>query len=148
LDGIINLDDHGLIEIDDYLQTSESNIYAAGDATKVPYAPGNDKRLIPLAGNARRQAVIAAKNIAAGKTNLPLPAVSGTSGLGLFDYKFANTGIKDVDADSLDVEVASKYYEEQILPDFMHDDTKIAMKIHYEKESHRIVGAQLMSKKD
>src|SRR5699024_1013246 len=27
LDGIINLDDHGLIEIDDYLQTSDSNIY-------------------------------------------------------------------------------------------------------------------------
>src|SRR5690625_4572983 len=77
-----------------------------------------------------------------------MPAVSGTSGLGLFDYKFANTGIKDVDADSLDVDVASKYYEEQILPDFMHDDTKIAMKIHYEKESHSIVGAQLMSKKD
>src|SRR5699024_12818264 len=43
---------------------------------------------------------------------------------------------------------ASKYYEEQILPDFMHDDTKIAMKIHYEKESHRIVVAQLMSKKE
>src|SRR5699024_12220077 len=55
LDGIINLDEHGLIEIDDYLQTSDSNIYAAGDATKVPYAPGNDKRLIPLASNARRQ---------------------------------------------------------------------------------------------
>src|SRR5690625_2412542 len=77
-----------------------------------------------------------------------MPAVSGTSGLRLYDYKFANTGIKDVDADSLDVELASKYYEEQILPDFMHDDTKIAMKIHYEKESHRIVGAQLMSTKD
>jgi len=148
LDGIINLDDRGLIEIDDYLQTSDSNIYAAGDATKIPYAPGKDKRLIPLASNARRQSVIAAKNIATGKNKFTMPAVSGTSGLGLFDYKFANTGIKDVDADSLDVEVASKYYEEQILPDFMHDDTKIAMKIHYEKESHRIVGAQLMSKKD
>src|SRR5699024_442039 len=54
----------------------------------------------------------------------------------------------DVNADSLDVEVASKYYEEQILPDFMHDDTKIAMKNHYEKNSHRIVGAQLMLKKN
>src|SRR5699024_11137090 len=67
LDGIINLDDHGLSEIDDYLQTSDSNISAAGDATKVPYASGNDKRLTPLASNARRQAAIAAKNIAAGK---------------------------------------------------------------------------------
>src|SRR5690625_3776872 len=148
LDGIIKLDDRGLIEVDDYLLTSDSYIYAAGDATRIPYAPGNDKRLIPLASNARRQAVIAAKNIAAGKNKFTMPAVSGTSGLGLFDYKFANTGIKDVDADSLDVDVASKYYEERILPDFMHDDTKIAMKIHYEKESHRTVGAQLQSKND
>src|SRR5699024_8189553 len=67
VDGIINLDDSGLIEDDDYLLTSDSYIYAAGDATRIPYAPGNDKRLIPLASNARRQAVIAAKNIAAGK---------------------------------------------------------------------------------
>src|SRR5690625_7439979 len=85
LDGIINLDDRGLIEIDDYLQTSDSNIYAAGDATKIPYAPGKDKRLIPLASNARRQSVIAVKSIATGKNKFRIPAVSGTSGLGLFD---------------------------------------------------------------
>lgn len=148
LDGILDLDDRGFVQVDDYLQTSNQDIYAAGDATKVPYAPGNDKRSIPLASNARRQGVIAAKNMATDKNKYKMPAVSGTSGLALFDYKFAGTGVKDIDADTLGVEVDSQYYEEQILPDFMRDDTKIAMKIHFEKDSHRIVGAQLMSQKD
>src|SRR5699024_4624439 len=148
LDGIINLDDRGLIEVDDYLLTSDSYIYAAGDATRVPYAPGNDKRLSPLPRNARRQAVIAAKNIAAGNNKFKMPPVSGTAGVGLFDYKLAIAAKEDVEHGSLNADVDSKYYEEQILPDFMHDDTKIAMNIYYEKESYRIVGAQLMSKKD
>lgn len=148
LDGVVDMDERGFVQVDEYLQTSNPDIYAAGDATKVPFAPGNDKRSIALASNARRQAVIAAKNMAAGENKYKMPAVSGTSGLALFDYKFANTGVKDVDADTLGVEVASQYHEEQILPDFMHDDTKIAMKIHFEKDSHRIVGAQLMSQKD
>lgn len=108
---------------------TNDNIYAAGDATKVPYA--------------RRQAVIAA-----GKNKYKMPAVSGSFGLALFDYKFATTGIKDIDADTLEAKIESKYYEEQILPNFMYEETKITIKIHYENDIHRRVGAQLMSKKD
>ncbi|GAB4075135.1 FAD-dependent oxidoreductase [Barrientosiimonas marina] len=148
LNGIVDLDERGFVKVDEYLQTSHQDIYAGGDATKVPFAPGNDKRSIPLAGNARRQAVIAAKNMAADENKYKMPAVSSTSGLALFDYKFANTGIKDANADTLSAAIDSQYHEEQILPNFMHDDTKIAMKIHYEQDSHRIVGAQLMSQKD
>src|SRR5690625_7654844 len=91
LDGIINLDDRGLIEVDDCLLTSDSYIYAAGDATRIPYAPGNDKRLIPLASNARRQAVIAPNNIAAVINKFTQPAVSRSSGVDLFQFTVAHT---------------------------------------------------------
>src|SRR5699024_4466994 len=53
LDGIVERDNKGFVQVDEYLQTSNPDIYAAGDATKVPFAPGNDKRSIALASNAR-----------------------------------------------------------------------------------------------
>lgn len=148
LDGILEKDDRGFVKVNEYQESSEKDIYVGGDATKIPFAPAHDKRSIALASNARRQGVIAAKNIAAGENKYKMPEVSGTSGLSLFDYHFAATGVKDVDADTLDTEVDSKYYETVVLPKFMKDETKVAMKIHFEKDSHRIVGAQIMSTED
>ena len=147
LKGILDLDERGFVQIDSNMKESADDIYVAGDATKVPYAPSdNDYRSIALASNARRQGVVAAMNIV-GKPQT-MPSVSGTSGLTLFDYKFASTGVKDIDAGNLEVEVASTYYEEAIRPNFIGDAGKIMMKIHYEKDSHRILGAQLMSRED
>lgn len=146
LDGIVDLNKDSTVVINDYLETSEKDIYAVGDATKIPFAPNHGHKLIALASNARRQGVIAAMN-AAGK-KVKMPEVSGTSGLTLFDYKLACTGVKDIDKDTIDAEVDSKYVEEKRRPTFMDDEDIVQMKIHFEKESHRIVGAQLLSTYD
>lgn len=146
LDGILALNERGFVEVNEFMQsTTNPDIYVAGDATLIPFAPTGDKRGIALASNARRQGVIAAKNMLLGN-KFEMPAVSGTSALSLFDYHFACTGVKDVDADTKTVD--SKYHVETIRPKFIGDDTTVQMKIHFEKETNRIVGAQLMSKKD
>ncbi|MGX7106212.1 FAD-dependent oxidoreductase [Hutsoniella sourekii] len=146
----LTVNDRGFVAVDEHMQAEGvEDIYVAGDATHIPFAPTGDARAIALASNARRQGVIAAKNIAAGENKFTMPAVSGTSGLSLFDYHFACTGIKDIDVErGIDLDVESKYHEELILPKFIGDDTTIHMKVHYEKDSHRILGAQLMSEKD
>ena len=145
LKGILDMNEKGFVEVNEYLESSEKDIYVAGDATLIPFAPNHGKRPIALASNARRQAVIAAKNLIHGN-KMEMVEVSGTSGLALFDYNFACTGVKDVDANVVEAEVDSKYHVEQILPDFIQNPEKVHMKIHFEKESHRIVGAQIMSK--
>lgn len=147
LKGILDLDERGFVLVDKHMKSSQEDIYVAGDATKVPYAPiDNSERAIALASNARRQGIVAALNIV-GKP-AEMSAVSGTSGLALFDYNFASTGVKNIDAATVGVEVASTYYDEAIRPQFMGDAGKIMMKVHYEKDSHRILGAQLMSTED
>lgn len=145
LKGILDLDDKGFVKVNEYMESSAEGVYVAGDATHIPFAPNHGKRPIALASNARRQAVIAAKNLVHGN-EMKMVEVSGTSGLALFDYHFACTGVKDVDKDSVDAEVDSKYYVEKIYPDFMQEEQDVHMKIHFEKDSHRIVGAQLMAK--
>lgn len=146
LDGILERDEKGFVKVNEYLESSETDIYVAGDATHIPYAPTGGTMPIALASNARRQGAVAAKNLLGHK--MAMPAVSGTSGLALFDYNFASTGIKDCNLASLELEVESKYHEEKILPDFIGDDSTIHMKIHFEKDTHRVLGAQLMSRQN
>ncbi|MFO8069444.1 MAG: FAD-dependent oxidoreductase [Alkalibacterium sp.] len=146
LEGILDLDKDGTVAVNEYMETSAKDIFAAGDAVKIPFAPTNGKKLLALAPNARRQAVIAAKNM--GGKKMEMPSVTGTSGLSLFTHKFASTGVKDIDSDTVDAEVISKYVEEKLRPKFMGDDETVLMKVYFEKDSQRIVGAQLMSTYD
>lgn len=148
LEGTLEMTEHGYIQVNEYQQSSEEDIYVAGDATMYPYAPTDGSAPTGLATLSSRQAVIAAKNVAAGENKFKTPAMSGTAALHLFDYTFASTGINDSSAADSGLDVSSKFYKTRILPEFMDDDREILMKIHYETDSHRILGAQLMSKKD
>ena len=76
---------------------------------------------------------------------MTMPRVSGTSGLQLFDYKFGQTGIHGTEIDNYDGNLGQTYVEELIRPQFMQDDTKIHMKIIYDKDT--AYGGQVMSKK-
>ncbi|MDU0850368.1 MAG: FAD-dependent oxidoreductase, partial [Staphylococcus epidermidis] len=142
----IDLGKKGIININHQQQTSAKDVYAGGDATLVPFAPVSEDRYIALATNSRRQGVVAAKNML-GK-EMTMPRVSGTSGLQLFDYKFGQTGIHGTEIDNYDGNLGQTYVEELIRPQFMQDDTKIHMKIIYDKDTHRILGGQVMSKED
>lgn len=147
LDGTLNLDQRGFVEVDENMQTSAKDVYAAGDATAIPFAPTNDKAYIALATNARRQGVIMARH-ASGDDAAKMGRVNGTSGLAVFDYKFATTGIKDSNAKTYNGNVKSVYKEESIRPSFMHDEEKVLMKLHYDADNGRVLGAQLMSTYD
>lgn len=145
LEGVLDLSEDGTVKINDKQETSAKDIYAAGDATRVPFKPDNSNRIIALATNARRQGVVAALNIAGKETKMP--AVSGASGLAFFDYHFAQVGAHDIDLEKeTEVEVKTHFTEEKVRPDFMGGDETVYMKIFYEKDTHRIVGGQLMSK--
>lgn len=150
LEDTLELTPGGLIQIDDYLQTSASDVYAIGDATLVKFAPtdGTPSR-IALASNARRQGRFAAKNALGYKK--AVPSVSGSSALSLFDYKFASTGIKEGTAGNYGVETMSTLVTDSYRPPFVPDkygNAKVYFKLTYDPETTRILGAQIMSKED
>jgi len=150
LEDTLELTPGGLIQIDDYLQTSASDVYAIGDATLVKFAPtdGTPSR-IALASNARRQGRFAAKNALGYKK--AVPSVSGSSALSLFDYKFASTGIKEGTAGNYGVETMSTLVTDSYRPPFVPDkygNAKVYFKLTYDPETTRILGAQIMSKEN
>lgn len=147
LQGILELDENGFVEVNDYLETSAEDVYAGGDATLIPFDATGNKACVGLATNARKQGVTAAKN-AMGEA-VKVKGVNGTSGLAFFDLKFATTGLKDSTMDTYDGEVKSYYCEEKVRPSFMRDgDITVEMKIFYDAETETILGAQFLSTED
>lgn len=146
LKDILDVDDRGFVRIDEYTQTSAENVFAGGDATYIPYGPTGKEQSVALATSARRQGIVSAKNMEENKYKQP--AVNGTSALPFFDYKLATTGLGETACERAGIDYESKYVEEQILPDFRGDDTTVHLKITYEKDNHKILGGQILSKSD
>ncbi|VDG33109.1 NADH peroxidase [Lactobacillus plantarum JDM1] [Lactiplantibacillus mudanjiangensis] len=149
LKGVVDLDDHGLIKINQYLQTSQPDIYAVGDATLVPFAPTGQSARIALATNARRQGRFAAKNLLGIPS--PMPAVSGSSALSVFDYHFSSTGVKTGTSKKLGIRSASVLVTDTVRPKFVPNNAgndKVWFKLTFDPDDGRVLGAQIMSKID
>src|SRR5699024_5573267 len=63
LRGQVDMDRHGAIIINEYTQTSNPDIYAAGDACTVIFNPTGKHAYMPLATNAIRQGALAGTNV-------------------------------------------------------------------------------------
>ncbi|CAM3219231.1 FAD-dependent oxidoreductase [Vagococcus fessus] len=139
---------NGMIKTDEYMRTSEPDVFAVGDSTLIQYNPGNTAVNISLATNARRQGRFAAKNLV--EANHPFQGVQGSSALRVFDYKFASTGLNDQMAEKLGIEIASVFLDQDTLMDFVPGSMKerVMFKLVYDPKTHVILGAQIMSKAD
>ncbi|WP_207695025.1 NADH peroxidase [Enterococcus sp. DIV0212c] len=142
----LELHPNGLIKTDEYMQTSAADVFAVGDATLIKYNPGETEVNIALATNARKQGRFAVKNL--NGPVKPFPGIQGSSGLAVFDYKFASTGINEEMAKKLNKTTKSALVVEDYLMDFNPDKQKAWFKLVYDPETTQILGAQLMSKAD
>lgn len=144
----VDMHPNGMIKTDEYMRTSAEDVFAVGDATLIQYNPAQTTVNIALATNARRQGRYAVKNLEEAK--YPFPGVQGSSALRVFDYKFASTGLNDQMADRLKIKTKSVLLDQETLMDFVPADMKERMlfKLVYDPETHAILEAQIMSKKD
>lgn len=81
------------IKVNEFMQTSDSDIYAAGDNIEVKDFVSGESALIPLAGPANRQGRIIADNIAGIKSTYK--DSQGTSVLKVFDKTIASVGLTE-----------------------------------------------------
>ncbi|KMM35844.1 CoA-disulfide reductase [Guptibacillus hwajinpoensis] len=144
--GQVDMLPNGAIIVDEYMRTSKKDIYAAGDSCAIRYNPTGEHAYIPLATNAVRMGTLVGRNIMTPTTKYM--GTQGTSGLHLFDLSMASTGLTEKAAYSAGMNVKTITIEESNRPEFMPDYEVITLKVVYEVESRRILGAQVISKAD
>lgn len=137
---------NGALKVNKYMQTSNPDIYAAGDNVAVHYNPTEDHSYIPLATNAVRMGSLVGLNILENK--VAYRGTQGTSGLYLFGFNIGSTGINESSAAVFNMDVDSVVVEDFYRPEFMPTNEKITMKLVWRKDNNQIVGGQLLSKYD
>lgn len=137
---------NGAIKVNEYMQTSDPDVYAGGDNVAVHYNPNGEHAYIPLATNAVRMGTLIGKNILEPKVKYR--GTQGTSGLYLFGYNIGSTGVNVNSAPHFGLNVDSVLFEDYYRPEFMPTNEKIIMKLVYDKDTKVILGGQVMSKYD
>ncbi|MFY4776658.1 FAD-dependent oxidoreductase [Metabacillus sp. RGM 3146] len=137
---------NGAIIVDDYMRTSNKDIFAAGDSCAITYNPTKKPAYIPLATNAVRMGTLVARNLV--KPTIRYMGTQGTSGIKIFDMNIASSGVTEASAIHLGMNVKSITIKENDKPEFMPDSHEVTLKVVYEEETRRIVGAQVMSETD
>lgn len=135
----------GGIKVNEYLQTSDPNIYALGDAIEVTdYVSGNPV-LIPLAGPANKQGRIVANNIAGRKETYK--GTQGTAIAKVFDLAVASTGNNEKTLKKLGKEPGKDYIttttHSASHAGYYPGGSAMAIKTIYTPEG-RVLGAQIV----
>ncbi|MFN4200526.1 FAD-dependent oxidoreductase [Fervidobacterium riparium] len=136
----------GALVVDEYLHTSNQDAYAAGDSAAVWYNPTDSYEYIPLATNAVRMGTIIAYNLF--EDRIKYPGTQGTSGVKVFSYNVATSGINELLAQQKGIDYDVIYAIENNRPEFMPDYEPVYVKLVYRKDDGTIVGGQVMSRAD
>ena len=132
----------GSIVVNDRMETSVPDIYAAGDAVQVKhYVTGRDA-LISLAGPANKQGRIIADNICGGDSRYL--GSQGSSVIKVFRMTAAATGINETNAGKEGLDVDSVILSPMSHAGYYPGGRVMTMKVVFEKETYRLLGAQIV----
>lgn len=137
----------GGIVVDGYMQTSDKNIYAVGDAVETTDYAGGQKRLVPLAGPANRQGRLAADVIMGHPKLKPFRGVQATAVCGVLGLTIAATGLSEKQLKQAAAQGKPVAYDKVYL--FPNDHAgyypgakTISLKLIFSLEDGRVLGAQ------
>jgi NADPH-dependent 2,4-dienoyl-CoA reductase/sulfur reductase-like enzyme len=137
---------NGAIIVDEYMRTSKEGIFAAGDCASIIYNPTGKREYIPLATNAVRMGTLIGRNIVEPTTKYM--GTQGTSGIKIYDYNIASTGLTEASATAAGLKVKTVSATDNYRPEFMPTFDSATVKVVYDEESEVILGAQIISKTD
>lgn len=126
------------------METSIPDVYAIGDVAASFHAATQKHQHVALATNAVKGGVVAASQIN-GIKQVQLENIAGTNAICVFDNKLASTGLSETAATAAGLDVVTSYYIDNDRPEFMNEVEQVAIKLVFEKESLRLVGAQIGS---
>ncbi len=143
----IKLHKSGAYQVNLRQETSIPDVYAIGDCATVYDNSKQDTSYIALATNAVRSGVIAGHNVCG--TPLESVGVQGSNGICIYGLNMVSTGMTEDTAKANGFNAISTSFEALQKPEFIkHNNHSVMLKIVYDKDTRRVLGAQIASKED
>lgn len=133
----------GGIAVNDYMQTSDPDIYALGDAVEVINPVTGKPALIPLAGPANKQGRIMADNIVFGNRETYKGTI-GTSIAKVFDLTVAAAGANAKLLKREGIAYQSSYTHSASHAGYYPGAVPMSIKILFSPEDGKLLGAQIV----
>jgi NADPH-dependent 2,4-dienoyl-CoA reductase/sulfur reductase-like enzyme len=128
-------------------ETSRTGVYAIGDCASVYSNAVQNSAYIALATNAVRSGIVAGHNACG--TAIESAGVQGSNGICIFGYKMVSTGLNMQAAEKAGYQPAYTEFEDTQKPAFIKEDNHpVKLRIVYDKNTRRILGAQMASYQD
>jgi len=134
----------GGIKVDHNYRTSESDIYAVGDAIEVHHKLTGQKTRLALAGPAQRQARAAADDM----YGIPHrnTGVIGSSAIQIFNMNAASTGLNERTCEQMGYDYDVAFVIPSDMVGIMPKSNPMYFKLIFEKPTGRVLGAQAIGK--
>ncbi len=132
----------GAIVVNDRMETSVPDIYAAGDAVQVKNFVTGEDALLSLAGPANKQGRIIADNICG--LDSRYQGSQGSSVIKVFDMTAALTGINERTAKAMGIDADTVILSPMSHAGYYPGGKVMTMKVVFEKGSYRLLGAQIV----
>ncbi|HWQ57960.1 MAG TPA: FAD-dependent oxidoreductase [Clostridia bacterium] len=138
----------GGVVVDEYLKTSDPNIYAVGDVIEVEDFISKERAMVPLAGPANKQGRIAADNIAG--ANETYKGTQGSSVAKVFDLTAASTGANEKTLVKRGL-VKGKDFESVVVTQNSHAGyypgaVPLTLKLLFGMDGEKLFGAQIVGR--
>lgn len=148
LQGQIKTLENGAILINEYGQTSDPNIFAAGDAASIHHKYLGDY-YNPLATYANKMGRVVGTNIGKDSTEwMSYHNVLGTSAIKVGHHEAIITGLTEKQANSLGLNYKTTIIETNNHTSYYPGQIKITIKLVYDRDTKVLYGAQLFGEKD
>jgi NADPH-dependent 2,4-dienoyl-CoA reductase/sulfur reductase-like enzyme/rhodanese-related sulfurtransferase len=133
----------GHIHVNSFMQTSDPDVYAAGDAVEIEDFVSGETVAVPLGGPANRQGRLAADHIFRPEVARPFPGALGTAIVRVFDVAAGITGWSEKRLRS-----AGRAYRTITVNDNQHAGyfpgaKQVMLKLLWDPATGRVLGAQV-----
>ncbi|CCC82057.1 FAD-dependent oxidoreductase [Thermoproteus tenax] len=139
----VKLGETGAVNVNEYMETSVPDVYAAGDVAEKVHRLTGRRVWIPLAPSANKEGQVAGGNAAKGRV-LKFPGIVGTAATKFFDLYIARTGLSEFEAQQLGIKYEKAVIKARTKAQYYPGYAQVHVKMLAEQGTGRILGVQVL----
>lgn len=136
----------GDIEVNEYMQTSDPDIYAGGDCVACVNLVTGKKAFVPMGSTANKHGHVIANNICGIKERFP--GIVSTACVKVFDLNVGRVGLSEKQAREYGFNVTAATASGTDKPEYYKGNQQITIKLIIDNQTRRVLGGQGIGRGD